>query len=818
MKPNNSWRTRLGQILLGLGIVIALVVVRGAKAGNEPVHLTTDWSHRHVVFSAPHNLGQHVKLLSNPRYVQQLVRRNSGNHGDPGGWRWHRAPEHANPIQGDWSINMGAGATVGALNFPAKYSFDPTSANCAELNGTILPSPDFVVYNTGLTGSDTQPTIAAFTNLYTGTCSTVTIDTPNTYWVYNTGTGGRVVTSPVLSGDGSQVAFVQNSATAAPTRVQGIGCEALASSVTCILGSSVTPGDLLVWAGSAAFGGGAAAVTASDNCGGTYTVVDTGNAGGGSTNLGTAQGYSTGSHGSCTVTFTATNAPNAITGVVEEITPGILDVHSIELGQSVTGGGTLATTPVTTTATDYAFSFAVDAAGNGGSPTVASPFTVQDSDSPFGISDADFTQSGAGAVTATWTMISPTTAAGAGMMTFEGTGAASLVILRWQAFDSAFTSVGAPTPESPANYNNGSGTTCTAPCQVAIPFDTATTVGCTTSGMDSHSSPFYDYAHDTLYVGNDQGCLHKFSPVFNGAPAEITATGTDQWPALVNSGSVLTSPVFDDGTGRVFVGSATATLYRVDSTIGSGATGVVASGSLGSAGIDDSPVLDSTTGNVYVFVRGDGGGGAAKRAGVYQFTTSFAATTTGNEVQVSSDSTLPVTAFYAGDFDNNYYNSGTGTGNMYVCGTNAGLPTIWRIPVTAGVLGAPVAGPMLTTANAACSGITEFNNGATDRMFLSVTGSAITGTSGGGAVIGCPAPSGGCIMSFDITTTTGWGVATGTSATAAAASGTSGIVVDNSSSASGASQIYFTPLADQPCTTTGDTGGCAIQASQSGLD
>jgi hypothetical protein len=63
--------------------------------------------------------------------------------------------------------------------------------------------------------------------------------------------------------------------------------------------------------------------------------------------------------------------------------------------------------------------------------------------------------------------------------------------------------------------------------------------------------------------------------------------------------------------------------------------------------------------------------------------------------------------------------------------------------------------------------------------------------------------------------------ASGTSARASAAGGTSGIVVDNSSATGGASQVYFTPLLDQTCTGAGGVGtgpgGCAIQASQSGL-
>ena len=117
MKSNNSWRIRLAQILLGAAIVIALVVVRGAKAGDEHVHLVTDWSHRHLVYSAPRSLMEHFRLSSDPRYVQQWMRRNAKTARGPNEWRWRRAPENPNHLHGDWSMDMGTGATVGATTF-----------------------------------------------------------------------------------------------------------------------------------------------------------------------------------------------------------------------------------------------------------------------------------------------------------------------------------------------------------------------------------------------------------------------------------------------------------------------------------------------------------------------------------------------------------------------------------------------------------------------------------------------------------------------------------------------------------------------------
>ena len=76
-----------------------------------------------------------------------------------------------------------------------------------------------------------------------------------------------------------------------------------------------------------------------------------------------------------------------------------------------------------------------------------------------------------------------------------------------------------------AYYNSGTG--CTAPCYYTI----------TLSGSpnDTNSSPFYTYTSTVSatqsYVGDDSGKLHKFNPVFNGAPAELGGN----WPAPATS-------------------------------------------------------------------------------------------------------------------------------------------------------------------------------------------------------------------------------------------------------------------------------------------
>ena len=98
-----------------------------------------------------------------------------------------------------------------------------------------------------------------------------------------------------------------------------------------------------------------------------------------------------------------------------------------------------------------------------------------------------------------------------------------------------------------------------------------------------------------------------------------------------------------------------------------------------------------------------------------------------------------------------------------------------------------------------------------DWMYMSTT-------AGGSTVTGCPS-GGACLYNYYIGSALVAGSApiTGLPTTL----GTSGIVIDNSATATGESQIYFTTLGNQACagngTTGNGTGGCAVQVSQSGL-
>jgi hypothetical protein len=296
--------------------------------------------------------------------------------------------------------------------------------------------------------------------------------------------------------------------------------------------------------------------------------------------------------------------------------------------------------------------------------------------------------------------------------------AAKLVLLKWAANNGAMGATVAPTNVTvAANYPM-----CTAPCMFAINL----TNGGGTATTDITSSIYYDYTSDTAWVGDAAGLLHKFTPFFKGAPTEIR---TAPWPVQANTvaASALSSPVYDYISGNIFVGDAGGYLSRVNNTTGANATS--AQLDFGTNGIVSYPALDVYSGLVYAFASNDNSTactGAAPCAGVFQFTTTFTAGSSGTETQVGTSKAAP-NPLYAGAFDLQYYTSGNSTGNLYVCGNTGANPTLYQIPVTAGVMQATSNAMSTLTTNgstAGCSTVTDVQNpnltgGAEERIFVS---------------------------------------------------------------------------------------------------
>jgi hypothetical protein len=341
-------------------------------------------------------------------------------------------------------------------------------------------------------------------------------------------------------------------------------------------------------------------------------------------------------------------------------------------------------------------------------------------------------------------------------------GVSSLVVLKWAANASLLSL----STTAAASYRS-----CTAPCMAVLPF--------ASGSLDGYASPYYDYANDIAYVGDNDGALHQFTGVFNGTPAETTAS---PWPVAL--AGTLSSPVLDSVSGLIMVGSQNGQLYSVNS-----ATGAVVgtSSSLGGPnGVYDAPLVDSSKATVYAFA-----------GAVYQFPITF---TSG--AGTAADTGVGNLPMFSGAFDESYFDTYSSTGQLYVCGQTASNQTqaLDIIYLTNNVMGSVEKFGYSAEFNpsgfqvgyeALCSPVTEFWNASAnlgsgyDYFFLS--------TQEGHFCVELT----GCWYGFSGETFATYGLAAG---------GTGGIIVDNavgSGNLAGASQVYYTTLGNGTCATSG---------------
>src|SRR5258708_39970595 len=66
---------RLGMSLSGLVVLGWVLTGHAARPAKHGTPLTTDWSHRHLIFSHPSSADQLARVAEDPRYWQQILRR-----------------------------------------------------------------------------------------------------------------------------------------------------------------------------------------------------------------------------------------------------------------------------------------------------------------------------------------------------------------------------------------------------------------------------------------------------------------------------------------------------------------------------------------------------------------------------------------------------------------------------------------------------------------------------------------------------------------------------------------------------------------------
>jgi hypothetical protein len=407
---------------------------------------------------------------------------------------------------------------------------------------------------------------------------------------------------------------------------------------------------------------------------------------------------------------------------------------------------------------------------------------------------------------------------------------ASLVVVKW----ASSTTDSISSPETLATSTNI--TACTAPCMTVTNL----------TSDDTLSAPFYDLITDSIYVGDDNGSLEKFTGVFYGTA--VTAIT----PVALGHTYPLASPVFDLTSGCVFVGDTQGYLYKANSgragsvcsstTFSANVTSAILGNGSSNQGIFDGVLVDSTAETVYAFVTASAaiGNCTASSNCVAEFPASFAAAASPNSEQRLGGGNATY-SLYAGTFDNVYFTLANGTGNLYAVGPNNinTAAALIRIPVaTGGVMSTP--GNSITGITSSSgtrspwpSPVTEFCNGT-----CTVSGGATTSGTDyvlfsvyHGAAAGCTNSSGnGCILSYNVSNPASVAISnTGLNVTSPVNPGcwaTGAIVIDNSAALTGASQIYFVNLngaaagglngtTSSGCTTGTGVTLNAVQAPQS---
>ena len=195
--------------VLTLLMLVSALSAEGAE--HQPrLGIPQDWTHSHLIFTRQ-VLSTHPSLANaEPRVLQQFLRRaqpyfsmtNSSVARD-------QRDRPSIPLKRDWNVALGTGKVAFGMS-PVKYSLDANAPpDC------INDYAAFGLNVAGLTGG--QANFVGLNNLYSGPGGLCGSGSPTVLFAYNTTTtaGGAVITSPVLSLDGTKIAFVESATGAA---------------------------------------------------------------------------------------------------------------------------------------------------------------------------------------------------------------------------------------------------------------------------------------------------------------------------------------------------------------------------------------------------------------------------------------------------------------------------------------------------------------------------------------------------------------------------------------------------------------------------
>lgn len=188
-------------IILGVAVLLVAVSSPAQNSLKPGFPIVRDWSHRYVVYTnKSFRAATLTQLQRDPRLLAAWVQRNAigalASANAPARQSWRRST-----LKRDWAVSLGNNVlTPGPPEvYPAMWGASFTETSCTD---------DFVVFPIRASVADSsQANIVAFNNLYDDCLEGP--QEPTTMWAYYVG-NGPVRTSPVLSLDGTEVAFVEN--------------------------------------------------------------------------------------------------------------------------------------------------------------------------------------------------------------------------------------------------------------------------------------------------------------------------------------------------------------------------------------------------------------------------------------------------------------------------------------------------------------------------------------------------------------------------------------------------------------------------------
>ncbi len=364
--------------------------------------------------------------------------------------------------------------------------------------------------------------------------------------------------------------------------------------------------------------------------------------------------------------------------------------------------------------------------------------------------------------------------------------------------------------------NTGAKCTSSTSCLQSVTFSTTSTT--------TFASPWVDYGSDKAFVASDDGKIYRISCVFTCAlGVNPTVDWTYTLPVAGTGGALPkpNGPIYNTPYGYLFVGDqlgemwvinasgSTPTLFAGPVMIGGGGcTTTNPPGRTGTPspctatgtayGIPDSAILDASGGSekLFVFSGNDGAGAVVKQ--MNQDLTGLVRVSIG---QGGVD-------VHTGTFDNNYWGATPTSGELFVCGTGPtdNIPYHYWIGFTNyPVINSAPTSSLVRLAGAngvACAPYTEFYNpnlnlGNGDHDLL---------------VSGLVDPTNGYVITNDIST----GAITKSLAYVNYPGGISGVIIDNDSTATQASSVYFSTLGSVNVGTCANHI-CAVKLTQNGL-